>query len=69
MKKFKYSRMLLMHALLYKRENLLKSGTILPEHTFYVDNLFAYKPLPFIIFAISFVRASSSSQSSESTTL
>lgn len=48
MKKFKYSRMLLMHALLYKRENLLKSGTILPEHTFYVDNLFAYKPLPFM---------------------
>ena len=40
--------MMLMHALLYKRENLLKSGTRLPEHTFYVDNIFAYKPLPFM---------------------
>ncbi len=47
-KKFRYSKMLLMHALLYKRENLVNSGTVLPEHTFYVDNLFAYKPLPFM---------------------
>lgn len=47
-KKFRYSHMMLMHALLYRRENLLKSGTQLPEHTFYVDNIFAYKPLPFM---------------------
>ena len=47
-KKFRFSHMMLMHALLYKRENLLKSGTRLPEHTFYVDNIFAYKPLPFM---------------------
>ena len=46
-KKFNLSHMMLMHALLYKREKLLQSGTVLPEHTFYVDNLFAYKPLPF----------------------
>jgi glycosyltransferase involved in cell wall biosynthesis len=48
MKKFKYSHMMLMHSLLYKRDNLLKSGTHLPEHTFYVDNIFAYQPLPFM---------------------
>lgn len=47
-KAFRYSHMLLMHSLLYKREKLLESGTVLPEHTFYVDNLFAYQPLPFM---------------------
>ena len=44
-KKFNLSHMMLMHALLYKREKLLQSGTVLPEHTFYVDNLFAYKQI------------------------
>jgi glycosyltransferase involved in cell wall biosynthesis len=47
-KTFHFSHMMLMHALLYKRKNLLLSGTILPEHTFYVDNLFAYQPLPYM---------------------
>lgn len=47
-KKFKLARMLLMHALMYNREKLLESDTWLPEHTFYVDNLFAYKPLPYM---------------------
>ncbi len=46
--RFKFSQMLLMHALMYKREKLLESGTVLPEHTFYVDNIYAYKPLPFM---------------------
>lgn len=45
-KKFKGSHLMLMHALLYKREKLLESDTILPEHTFYVDNIFAFRPLP-----------------------
>ena len=47
-KRFRLSHMLLMHSLLYKREKLLASGTVLPEHTFYVDNIFAYTPLPFM---------------------
>lgn len=47
-KKFRYSHMILMHALLYKREKYLASGTRLPEHTFYVDNIYAYQPLPYI---------------------
>ncbi len=46
-KKFRYSHLLLMHALVFKRESLIESGVELPEHTFYVDNLFAYMPLPF----------------------
>lgn len=40
------SQVLLMHSLMYKTELLRKSETILPEHTFYVDNYFAYRPLP-----------------------
>ena len=47
-KRFKLSHMLLMHSLMYKREVLLASGTVLPEHTFYVDNIYAYKPLPYV---------------------
>lgn len=47
-KKFKYSHLLLMHAVMFKLDKLLESNTVLPEHTFYVDNYFAYKPLPFM---------------------
>lgn len=48
LKKFKYSKTLLMHALIYKTSVLRESGLQLPEHTFYVDNLVAYIPLPFV---------------------
>ncbi len=41
------SQVLLMHSLLYKTEVLRASGTVLPEHTFYVDNYFAYRALPY----------------------
>ena len=37
-----------MHALVYRTEVLRESGIRLPEHTFYVDNLFAYQPLPYV---------------------
>lgn len=39
-------KMLLMHSLVYSTQKLRESDTVLPEKTFYVDNLFAYKPLP-----------------------
>ncbi len=39
-------QVLLMHSLMYRTDLLQKSNTVLPEHTFYVDNYFAYKPLP-----------------------
>lgn len=46
-KQFHFSRLMLMHSVLFKRQVLLESGVKLPEHTFYVDNLFAYQPLPY----------------------
>lgn len=48
LKKFKFSKVLMMHSLLYKTEVLRNCGLKLPEHTFYVDNLYAYIPLPYI---------------------
>ncbi len=39
------ANVLLMHSLLYKTEVLRRSGILLPEHTFYVDNIYAYTPL------------------------
>ncbi len=47
-KKFRMSKMLLMHALMYKLSVLKEAGLVLPEHTFYVDNIFAYQPLPYV---------------------
>lgn len=46
MGRFRPSQYLVMHAMIYKTALLRRSGVILPEHTFYVDNLFANKPLP-----------------------
>lgn len=45
---FRPAQYLVMHALVYRTEILHKSGVVLPEHTFYVDNLFAYCPLPYV---------------------
>jgi len=47
-KAFKYSKTLMMHALIYKTHILKDIDLEMPEHTFYVDNLFAYVPLPFM---------------------
>lgn len=47
-KKFKYSKTLLMHAQIFKTSVLKESNVMLPEHTFYVDNIFSYTPLPFV---------------------
>lgn len=46
-KGFKNSLMLLMHALVYRTDVLRASGLVLPEHTFYVDDIFSYNPLPY----------------------
>ncbi len=48
MKPFRFSKMFLMHSLMYKRDVLIDCGIKLPEHTFYVDEIFAYKPLPHV---------------------
>lgn len=42
------SQYLIMHALIFRTAVLRESGVKLPEHTFYVDNIFAYQPLPYV---------------------
>ncbi|MCI8417735.1 MAG: glycosyltransferase [Lachnospiraceae bacterium] len=46
--RFRPSQYLIMHALVYRTAVLQRSGVVLPEHTFYVDNIFAYQPLPWV---------------------
>lgn len=45
---FRPSQYLVMHALWYRTDILRQSGIRLPRHTFYVDNLFANQPLPYV---------------------
>ncbi|NLL73895.1 MAG: glycosyltransferase family 2 protein [Clostridiales bacterium] len=45
---FRIDQNILMHSAIY-RTNLLKDcGIKLPKHTFYVDNIFVYQPLPYV---------------------
>ena len=37
---------ILMHSAIYRTQVLRDCGVELPEHTFYVDNIFVYQPLP-----------------------
>ena len=46
--RFTPSQYLLMHSLIYRTQLLKDSGLRLPEHCFYVDNIFAYTPLPYV---------------------
>ena len=39
---------LLMHSMIYRTQLLLECNLTLPEHTFYVDNIFAFDPLPYV---------------------
>ena len=45
---FRVGQYMLMHSLIYRRQLLLDSGLELPKKTFYVDNLYAYQPLPLV---------------------
>lgn len=47
-KKFKISQNILMHSVIYRTQLLLDCGLELPKHTFYVDNIFVYTPLPYV---------------------
>ncbi len=47
-KKFKISQNILMHSVIYRTQMLLDCGLELPKHTFYVDNIFVYTPLPYV---------------------
>lgn len=37
---------ILMHSVIYRTKLLRECGLVLPKHTFYVDNIYVYKPLP-----------------------
>ena len=39
---------MLMHSLIYRTELLRECGLKLPEHTYYVDNIYAFQPLPYV---------------------
>ena len=39
---------ILMHSVIYRTQLLRECGLELPKHTFYVDNIYVYKPLPYV---------------------
>lgn len=47
-KRFKISQNILMHSVIYRTKLLWDCELELPEHTFYVDNIFVYNPLPHV---------------------
>lgn len=47
-KNFKMTSFLVMHSICYNTEFLKSTKVKLPEHTFYVDNIFVYYPLAFV---------------------
>jgi len=48
MKNFHLGQYILMHSVIYRTKMLKDCGLQLPKHTFYVDNLFVYEPLPHV---------------------
>lgn len=47
-KRFKPSQYLLMHSVIYRTKLLKNIHLELPKHTFYVDNIYVYVPLPHV---------------------
>lgn len=45
-KHFYKGHYILMHSVIYRTKLLRECGLELPKHTFYVDNIYVYKPLP-----------------------
>lgn len=45
---FRQSQNILMHSTIYRTKMLKSCGIRLPKHTFYVDNIFVYQPLPYV---------------------
>lgn len=45
---FMTGQYILMHSVIYRTELLRECGLELPKHTFYVDNIFVYQPLPHV---------------------
>ncbi len=47
-KHFRKGRYILMHSVIYRTKLLRKCGMELPKHTFYVDNIYVFEPLPYV---------------------
>ncbi len=45
---FSKGHYLLMHSAIYRTQLLRDCGLVLPEHTFYVDNIYVYEPLIYV---------------------
>ncbi|MDD2973220.1 MAG: glycosyltransferase family A protein [Lachnospiraceae bacterium] len=45
---FHKGQYILMHSVIYRTKLLRECGLKLPEHTFYVDNIFVFEPLPYV---------------------
>lgn len=45
---FKMDQYILMHSVVYRTQLLKDCGLKLPMHTFYVDNIFVFEPLPYV---------------------
>ena len=45
---FHLDQYILMHSVIYRTKMLKQSGIKLPKHTFYVDNIYVYYPLPHV---------------------
>lgn len=45
-KHFKKGQYILMHSVIYRTELLRECGLRLPEHCFYVDNIYVFQPMP-----------------------
>lgn len=48
MKHLRIDQYILMHSVVYRTQLLKDIGLHLPEHTFYVDNIYVYQPLPYV---------------------
>ncbi|MFR8549208.1 MAG: glycosyltransferase family 2 protein [Lachnospiraceae bacterium] len=48
MRHMRQTQYILMHNIFYRTQLLRDCGLELPKHTFYVDNIFAFQPLPYV---------------------
>ena len=46
--RFPIGKYILMHSVIFRTQMLRESGLKLPEHTFYVDNIYVFNPLPYV---------------------
>lgn len=47
-KHFRIAQYILMHSVIYRTQLLKDCALELPKHTFYVDNIFVFNPLPYV---------------------